>query len=86
LSELIHSPVKLGHFRRRQPGIDHLLNAACPLGIRERLALVVFDDLLGDALGHLGLLVSAAGGTDVDRDRVQPGLARGHCTALTRLL
>jgi hypothetical protein len=48
--------------------------------------VIVFDDLLGDPLGHLGLFVAAAGGADVDRDGAQRGLAGSQRSSLSDVL
>ena len=65
------------------PGVEHLLNAAHPLGVGERLALIVLHDLLGNPLNHLGLLVAVSDLPHVDRDGGQAGLTRGQGAALT---
>ena len=65
------------------PGVEQLLNAAHPLDVGDRLALIVFHDLLGNPLNRLGLLVVVSNVPHVDRDGGQPALARGQGAPLT---
>lgn len=54
-----------GGFGHRESRIDHLLDAACPLGIGEVILLIVGDDLVHEALDGV---VGCGGRQHVDRD------------------
>lgn len=73
----------LGDLGRRDAGQQHLGDAVGALGVGQRGALVVGDDLVGDAFGGRGLVIGALLVEDVHRDGVQFCLARGQGAPLS---
>jgi len=65
-----------------KPGQKYLVDALGALGVGERGALVVGDDLLGDGLGGGAVGVGAFGADHIDRDGGQCDLAGGQDAAL----
>ena len=67
----------LGHPGHRHSRVDHLLDAACPLGVGEVLLLIVSDDLVHDAVDSLLAGIAGCGRQHIDRNAGQPDFAGG---------